>query len=144
MNVVALNYQDLAKSIEDNSLTFAPGRVLSQPERDVIIRKPDDMNYVDREQFVQVHPHDARSAGLNEGDLIQVTSDDGHVLARGKAVFESPQIGLVGSTTLFGELATKMHELEAPDWSPQMPRLGYSTVTLESAPIAQKAAAVSD
>ena len=144
VNVVALNYQDLAKSIEDNSLTFAPGRVLSQPERDVIIRKPDDMNYVDREQFVQVHPHDARSAGLNEGDLIQVTSDDGHVLARGKAVFESPQIGLVGSTTLFGELATKMHELEAPDWSPQMPRLGYSTVTLESAPIAQKAAVVSD
>jgi formate dehydrogenase (NADP+) alpha subunit len=144
VNVVSLSYDDLLNSVEGDSLTFAPGRVLSQPERDVIVRKPADMNYVDREQFVQVHPDDAKSAGLNEGDMIQVKSDDGHVLARGKAVFESPQVGLVGSTTLFGELATKMHELEAPDWSPQMPGLGYSTVTLESAPIEQEAGAAAD
>jgi predicted molibdopterin-dependent oxidoreductase YjgC len=144
INVVALSYEELSGSVESESLTFAPGRVLSQPERDVIVRKPADMNYVDREQFVQVHPDDAKSAGLNEGDIIQVKSDDGHVLARGKAVFESPQAGLVGSTTLFGELATKMHELEAPDWSPQMPGLGYATVTLESAPVEQEAGAAAD
>lgn len=144
ITVVALSYEELSGSVGSESLTFAPGRVLSQPERDVIVRKPADMNYVDREQFVQVHPDDAKSAGLNEGDIIQVKSDDGHVLARGKAVFESPQAGLVGSTTLFGELATKMHELEAPDWSPQMPGLGYATVTLESAPVEQEAGAAAD
>jgi predicted molibdopterin-dependent oxidoreductase YjgC len=102
------------------------------------------MNYVDREQLVQIHADDAKSAGLNEGDIIQVTADDGHVLARGRAVFESPQVGLVGTTTLFGELATRMHELEAPDWSPQMPGLGYSAVKLESAPVEQEAGAAAD
>jgi formate dehydrogenase (NADP+) alpha subunit len=144
INVVPLNYDDLAGSVQKSPLTFAPGRVLSQPERDVEVRKPGDMNYIDREQIVQVHADDAKSAGLNEGDMIQVKTDHGHVLARGRAVFDSPQEGLVGSTTLFGELATRMHELEAPDWSPQMPGLGYSAVTLESAPVEQEAGAAAD
>ena len=144
ITVVALSYDDLAKSVEADVLRFAPGRVLSQPERDVVVRKPADMNYVEREQFIQVHADDAKTAGVNEGDIVQVTADDGHVLARGKAVFESPQVGLVGSTTLFGELATKMHELEAADWTPHMPGLGYSTVTLESALLEQEAGAAAD
>lgn len=144
VTVVALEYDGLASSITSDSLTFAPGRVLSQPERDVLVRKPVDMNYVEREQFIQIHPDDAKTAGLNEGDRIQVKSEDGHVLARGTAVFESPQTGLVGTTTLFGELATQMHELEAADWSPQMPGLGYSTVTLESAPVEQESGAAAD
>ena len=118
--------------------------MLSQPERDVTVRKPGEMNYIDREQLVQIHPDDAKSAGLNEGDTIQVKTADGHVLARGRAVLDSPQIGIVGTTTLFGELATKMHELEAPDWTPQMPGLGYSTVTLETAPVEQEAGAAAD
>ena len=144
VSVVTLNYDDLAKSIENTSLKFAPGRVLSQPERDVTVRKPGEMNYIDREQLVQIHPDDAKSAGLNEGDTIQVKTADGHVLARGRAVLDSPQIGIVGTTTLFGELATKMHELEAPDWTPQMPGLCYSTVTLETAPVEQEAGAAAD
>jgi predicted molibdopterin-dependent oxidoreductase YjgC len=102
------------------------------------------MNYVDREQLVQIHPDDAKAVGLDEGDMIQVKTDDDHVLVRGRAVFESPQAGLVGSTTLFGELATRMHELDAADWSPQMPGLSYSAVTLESAPVEQGAGAAAD
>ena len=144
VTVVALSYDDLAKSVEADVLRFAPGRVLSQPERDVVVRKPADMNYVEREQFIQVHADDAKTAGVNEGDIVQITADDGHVLARGQAVFESPQVGLVGSTTLFGELATKMHELEAADWTPHMPGLGYSTVTLESSLLEQEAEAAAD
>jgi len=142
--VSSLNYDELAGSITSDKLTFAPGRVLSQPDRDVVVRKPADMNYVDREQLIQIHPDDAKSAGLNEGDMIQVKSDDGHVLARGKAVFESPQVGLVGSTTLFGELATRMHELESADWTPHMPGLGLSSATLEAAPVEQGAGAAAD
>jgi predicted molibdopterin-dependent oxidoreductase YjgC len=144
VTVLPLNYDDLASSIDSESLTFAPGRVLSQPERDVAVRKPADMNYVDREQLIQIHPDDAKSASLNEGDVIQVKTDEGHVLARGKAVLESPQVGLVGTTTLFGELATQMHELDVDDWTPQMPGLGYSAVTLESAPVEQEAGAAAD
>ncbi|MCH8230413.1 MAG: molybdopterin-dependent oxidoreductase [Chloroflexi bacterium] len=144
VTVVALNYNELAQSVETGSLTFAPGRVLSQPERDVDIRKPGEMNYIEREQQVQVHPDDAKSAGFSEGDMIQVKTDDGHVLVRGRAVFESPQPGLVGATALFGELATRMHELETADWAPLMPGLGFSQVTLETAPVEQEAGAAAD
>jgi predicted molibdopterin-dependent oxidoreductase YjgC len=144
MTVVPLSYDELAESVKTASLIFAPGRVLTQPERDVQIRKPDEMNYIDREQQVQIHPVDAKAAGFNEGDLIQVKTDDGHVLARGIAVYESPQPGLVGSTTLFGELATRMHELEANDWAPLMPGLGLVHVTLETAPVEQEAGAAAD
>ncbi|NQW20905.1 MAG: molybdopterin-dependent oxidoreductase [Chloroflexi bacterium] len=144
VTVIPLSYADLVKSIDNNVLVFAPGRVLSQPERDVVVRKAADMNYVEREQFIQVHAEDASKAGFNEGDMIQVKTDGGHVLARGKVVFESPQVGLVGTTTLFGELATKMHELTVPDWTPQMPGLGFSTVTLESVPLEQEVGTAAD
>ena len=145
VTVVPLNYTELAQAVgETGPLTFAPGRVLSQPERDVIVSKPGEMNYIEREQLVQVHPDDARSAGVAEGDMVRVKTDDGHVLAHGRAVFESPQPGLVGTTVLFGELATRMHDLEAPDWSPLMPGLGFSRVTLESAPAGQETGAAAD
>ena len=144
VTVVPLNYADLLQSVETDVLKFAPGRVLSQPERDVVVRKPADMNYVEREQFIQVHAEDAKTAGVNEGDIVQITRTDGHVLARGKAMFESPQVGLVGATTLFGELATKMHDLEVADWTPQMPGLGYATVTIESAQGVQETGVAAD
>lgn len=131
ITVMPLNYDQFADSVNDNYLIFAPGRVLSQPERDVQVRKPQEMNYIDREQLVQIHPADGNAAGLNEGDAVHVKDVDGHTLAYGRAVFESPQPGLVGVTTLFGELATRMHDLEIPDWSPHMPNLGYSKVFLE-------------
>ena len=144
VTVVPLIYDDLARSVMTEPLTFAPGRVLSQPERDVVVRKPGEMNYIEREQQVQVHPDDAKAAGFSEGDMIQVKTGDGHVLARGKAVFESPQPGLVGATALFGELATRMHELETPDWAPLMPGLGFSRITLETAPVEQEAGVAAD
>jgi hypothetical protein len=37
-----------------------------------------------------------------------------------------------------------MHELEVADWTPQMPGLGYSTVTLETAPVEQEAGVAAD
>jgi predicted molibdopterin-dependent oxidoreductase YjgC len=131
ITVIPLDYDQFADSISDNYLMFAPGRVLSQPERDVQVRKPQEKNYIDREQLVQIHPTDGIAAGVREGDAIHVKGVDGHTLAYGTAVFESPQPGLVGVTTLFGELATRMHDLEIPDWSPHMPHLGYSKVLLE-------------
>ena len=131
ITVIPLDYDQFADSISDNYLMFAPGRVLSQPERDVHVRKPQEQNYIDREQLVQIHPTDGNAAGVREGDAVHVKGVDGHILAYGTAVFESPQPGLVGVTTLFGELATRMHDLEIPDWSPHMPHLAYSKVLLE-------------
>ena len=144
ITVIPLDYDEFANSVSDNHLIFAPGRVLNQPERDVQVRKPEEMNYINREQFVQIHPADGDAAGVAEGDAVYVKHVDGHTLAHGKAVFESPQPGLIGVTTLFGELATRMHDLEIPDWSPHMPNLGYSEVTLELVTDEQKSETAAD
>ncbi len=102
------------------------------------------MNYISREQLVQIHPADGNATGVTEGDAVYVKHVDGHTLAYGKVVFESPQPGLVGVTTLFGELATRMHDLEIPDWSPHMPNLGYSKVILELATDDQESETAAD
>jgi len=144
ITLIPLDYEQFAKSVSDNPLIFAPGRVLNQPERDVHVRKPEDMNYINREQLVQIHPDDGNAIGVTEGDAVYVKHVDGHTLAYGKVVFESPQPGLVGVTTLFGELATRMHDLEIPDWSPHMPNLGYSKVILELATDDQESETAAD
>ncbi|SVA36926.1 uncharacterized protein METZ01_LOCUS89780, partial [marine metagenome] len=94
ISAIPLDYDQLADSISDIYLMFAPGRVLSQPERDVQVRKPQEKNYIDREQLVQIHPTDGIAAGVREGDAVHVKGVDGHTLAYGTAVFESPQPGL--------------------------------------------------
>ena len=144
ITVIPLDYDQFAKSVSENHLIFAPGRVLNQPERDVQVRKPEEMNYINREQLVQIHPADGNATGVTEGDAVYVKHVDGHTLAYGKVVFESPQPGLVGVTTLFGELATRMHDLEIPDWSPHMPNLGYSKVILELATDDQESETAAD
>jgi len=139
-----LVFEELAEGISADELVFAPGRVLSQPHRDLDIRKPGDLNYIDREVVVQIHPDDAGTSGVKSGDRVLVKSDNGHVLAKGVVSLDSPQKGLVGATTLFGELATKMHEVEYPDWTTQMPGLAYSRVTLELAPVEKGATVAAD
>jgi predicted molibdopterin-dependent oxidoreductase YjgC len=139
-----LVFEELAEGISSDELLFAPGRVLSQPHRDLDIRKPADMNYIDREIVVQLHPDDAGNSGVNAGDRVLVKSESGHVLVQGVVSLDSPQKGLIGATTLFGELATKMHEVEYPDWTTQMPGLAYSRVTLELAPVEKGATVAAD
>ena len=144
ITVIPLDYDQFANSVSENHLIFAPGRVLNPPERDTQVRKPEEMNYINRERLVQVHPADGNVAGLTEGDTVYVKGVDGRTLAYGKVVYESPQPGLVGVTTLFGELATRMHDLEIPDWSPHMPNLGYSKVILELATNEQESETAAD
>jgi predicted molibdopterin-dependent oxidoreductase YjgC len=132
IGIVPLKYSELAESLVSVPITFAPGRLISQPERDILVRKANEMNYVDRVRLLQIHPEDAKSFDLKEGDLVQVETNNGHVLEKGKAVFDSPHRGLVGSTRLFGELANRMQDAEYPDWSPLMPGLPYSEVRLMS------------
>jgi len=117
---------------------------LHQPERDVKVVKSADMNYVEREQVIQIHPDDAVSANITDGANIVVKSESGMILASGRAVLNSPQTGLVGTTTLFGELATQMHEIQISDWAPHMPGLGLENVRLELAPVETQSRAVAD
>ena len=144
IRLVDLDYDQLARPINQGALVFAPGRVLHQPERDVKVVKSADMNYVEREQVIQIHPDDAISANITDGDNVLVKSESGTVLASGRAILNSPQTGLVGTTTLFGELATKMHELQISDWAPHMPGLGLENVRLELAPVETQTRAVAD
>jgi predicted molibdopterin-dependent oxidoreductase YjgC len=125
-------------------LILAPGRVLHQPEREVTVIRRGRMNYVEREELVRLHPDDASSAGVKEGERVRITGPDGGVLAEGTASLDSPQPGLVNVTTLFAEIASAMEDSQDPDPSPRVPGLSLKRVKLAKVPARREAEVAAD
>lgn len=89
---------------------FVPGRVLLQRDRDMEIAA-DDMNRVVRDEEVQLNPVDAANWGINVGD--SVTLDTPRRTLTGIAAVDSGMpLGMVGVTTLFGQLAVELQMSE--------------------------------
>ncbi len=110
---------------------FAPGRVLHQPDRETTLSERNYLNVIDRLEVVELHPEDAATLGVSEGDIVAVMADSGGMIAQGVVEFADYLKGMVRSTTLFAELATYMEECEYPDPSPTVPSLDVRPVTVE-------------
>ena len=109
---------------------FAPGRVLHQPDRETTLSERNYLNVIDRTEVIELHPEDAATLGVSEGDIVAVKADGG-LIAQGVVEFADYLKGMVRSTTLFAELATYMEECEYPDPSPTVPSLDVRPVTVE-------------
>ena len=71
----------------------------------------DDMNRVVRDEEVQLNPVDAANWGINVGD--SVTLDTPRRTLTGIAAVDSGMpLGMVGVTTLFGQLAVELQMSE--------------------------------
>ena len=94
-------------------LWFAPGRVLLQQHREMEVVKG-KRNRIQREEWVEVNPVDASSAGLAEGDKVVIETAE--TVVPGVARF-NPQVpkGVVACTSLFGQLAIDMQSSEEFD-----------------------------
>ena len=114
-----------------NGMYFAPGRVLHQPQRETTLSERNYLNVIDRQEVIELHPDDADSLGVSEGDEVAIKSYDGVLIANGVATISDRLKGMVRSTTLFAELATYMEECEFPDPSPTVPGLDVRSVTVE-------------
>ena len=98
---------------QEYPLWFVPGRVLLQQHRQMEVLRG-KRNRIKREEWVEVNPGDAALAGLSEGESVAVETADG--LLPG-VVRLNPRLpkGVVGSTSLFGQLAIDMEASQEPD-----------------------------
>ena len=110
---------------------YAPGRVLHQPDREIILSERNYLNVVDRVEVIEFHEDDAEILSVSEGDSVLIKDYNGATITEGVASLTQEMRGIVRSTTLFAELATYIEECEHPDPSPTVPALDVQSVTVE-------------
>jgi formate dehydrogenase alpha subunit len=120
-----------AQQLPDEFPMFlVPGRVLAQEDEDVGVERIDETNHIMRTELIGIHPEDATSSGIQEGDAVEVVSATERL--RGVAsVTEDTHQGVVAMTTLFGELATRLQASDDPDPMVKVPGLVVRPVRLE-------------
>jgi formate dehydrogenase alpha subunit len=115
-------------------LTLAHGRVLHEPDHAVDVENRNGMNYITRDNYVQIHPDDASDASIMDGDMVELRGRPGQdgtaVTFVGYAKLNSPHTGLVSITTLFGEVASAMQDSDDPDPAPHVRGLPLMAVSL--------------
>ena len=126
-----INKPDFSQFIRDGYY-FAPGRTLHQPERENTLGERNYLNFIDRVEWIELHPDDFDPLGISEGDTVAVRDVRGDLVAQGVATVSDHALrGIIQTTTLFAELATYMEECEYPDPSPTVPGLDVREVTVE-------------
>ena len=100
---------------------LVPGRVLLQSDREMEVVKG-KLNHIKRDEVVEIHPENARELGIEEGDLVAVSTRESRFQGRVQVV-PNAQRGVVSSTSLFGQLAVELQASEAPDPMVRVPGL---------------------
>ena len=113
-NLVSWNPAALRAPTNGKTMLFAPGRVLHQPERTADIRVSEGMNFVGREETVSIHPKDATSLGIEEGDEVSL-QENGEPFLKARAVLDARHQGTATSTSLFASLSSEMQNHPDPD-----------------------------
>ena len=105
----------------DFPLWFVPGRVLLQQEREINIVKG-RRNNIQRDEFVEMNPTDAASWSIEEGGKVEVEMEIGRLCGLAR-INESVPIGVVASTSLFGQLAVNLQSSEEMEPASRVPGL---------------------
>ena len=113
-------------------LLLAHGRLLAQPMYPMQVIGAGRLNEVQREEYLVVHPEDARRLGLGDGQPVKVVTQSGEQMVQGTLrLGEEAHQGVVALTTLFGEMAVALDSSEHPDSMNHVPRLRVVPVRLE-------------
>ena len=114
----------------DYPLTFVPGRVLAQEDRDIAVERIGNVNQIRRELIVEVNLDDAEALGIVDGDYLDIVTPSTRL--RGLAgVVGTQHKGVISATFLFGELMTKLQASEDPDPMAKVPGLVFDHARLE-------------
>jgi formate dehydrogenase alpha subunit len=135
---------EITVPVRTPGLTFLPGRVLHQPERDMNVERRGDMNYAQREEIVHLNRDDADEANISNGDRVRVLAQGGTEVIVGVAALDMPYRGFVAATELFANVATALQDSNEPDPAPSVPGLSLRSVTLVKAPARQEAEVAAD
>lgn len=118
---------------QEGELLFTPGRVLLQTDRDMTIVQG-NTNNIQRDEIIEVNPHDARALDLKSGDQVEVSTKSGNI--KGKLALRDDILpGVISCTFLFGELMVGLETSKNPDRMSRVPGLETTSARLSKIPI---------
>jgi len=114
---------------EDYPFILTTGRVLYHYHTGTMTRKVEDLNYIRSQEFVEINPHDGQSMGIEDGELIEISSRRGKLKVKAKITDKSPP-GVVFMTFHFAETPTNVLTNPALDPVAKIPELKVCAVKL--------------
>ena len=105
----------------DFPLWFVPGRVLLQQEREIKIIQG-RRNSIQRDEIVELNPVDAASMSIEEGANVVVEMSIGSLVGLA-TINEAVPVGVVASTSLFGQLAIDLQISDEMEPASRVPGL---------------------
>lgn len=108
---------------------LAKGRLLHQSQRPVEIELIGKRNTIKMADVLEIHPDDANTIGVLDGEWIELTSS--YMTLRAVAQLTSPQKGLVSTTSLFGQMITELESSKAHDPTVNIDTLSLIPVKIE-------------
>jgi formate dehydrogenase alpha subunit len=129
--------------------TLGHGRVLMRPEEEMrVVQNENSMNQIERDTWIEIHPEDASSLGVVEGDRVTITAQSdasaSSLPESGLARLSAPHRGFVSVTTLFADVVTGIQDSDEIDTSPSVRGLPLRQVSLAKAPILREAVITAD
>ena len=129
--------------------TLGHGRVLMRPEEEMrVVQNENSMNQIERDTWIEIHPEDACSLGVVEGDRVTITAQSdasaSSLPESGLARLSAPHRGFVSVTTLFADVVTGIQNSDEIDTSPSVRGLPLRQVSLAKAPILREAGITAD
>ncbi|MQF92333.1 MAG: 4Fe-4S dicluster domain-containing protein [SAR202 cluster bacterium] len=109
------------ESDADFPLWFVPGRVLLQQEREIRIIQG-RRNSIQRDEIVELNPVDAASMSIEEGANVVVEMSIGSLVGLA-TINEAVPVGVVASTSLFGQLAIDLQISDEMEPASRVPGL---------------------
>jgi formate dehydrogenase major subunit len=107
-------------------LILTTGRILSQYNVGQQTRRTDNVVWHE-EDVLEIHPFDAEYRGINDGDLVALTSRAGETTLRA-VVSERMQPGVVYTTFHFAETGANVVTTEYSDWATNCPEYKVTAV----------------
>ncbi len=115
---------------EEYPLVLTTERSIFHYHTGTMTRRVAGLNFLRKEELVEINPQDALKLGISEGDMVRVTSRRGEVTAKARVTEVSPP-GLVAMTFHFGESPTNALTNDALDPLAGTPELKYCAVRVE-------------
>jgi formate dehydrogenase major subunit len=112
-------------------LLLTTGRILSQYNVGAQTRRTEN-NIWHKEDVLEIHPHDAETRGIREGDLVALRSRKGDITLHAN-VTERVQPGVVYTTFHNPETGANVVTTEYSDWATSCPEYKVTAVQVEPA-----------
>lgn len=115
---------------EEYPFILTTGRILCHYHTGTMTRKVGDLNILRDEELLEINPQDAQNLGIEDGEMVDVTSRRGKVRVKARATEKSPA-GVVFMTFHFSETPTNVLTNPALDPIAKIPELKVCAVKLD-------------